>query len=135
MGEHCRADQVQDLGDILLTEGIQLCRHNYGNYVMQQLLTHGSDEHRSKLASLFERHIVKVTSDMKSLAVLNLAFEVCDAEQCLNLGRAICDTKGLLVKIAQKRHGQQVAQCALEALPSGSTDLQKAHEQLLSARE
>merc|ERR1712046_259388 len=42
--EHCRSDQVQHLGDILLSECIQLSRHCYGNYVMQQVLTHGSDE-------------------------------------------------------------------------------------------
>merc|ERR1712176_548942 len=90
--EHCRADQVHHLGGILLTEGIQLCRHNYGN----------------------------------SIAVLNLAFEVCDVEQRLILGRVICETRGLLVKLAQKRHGHKVARSALEAIPTESTELEKA---------
>merc|ERR1711976_979399 len=74
-------------------------------------------------------------SDMKSLAVLSIAFEVCDKEPRLILGRAICDSRGLLVKIAQKRRGHQVARFALEALPPCSTELENAYAQLLSARD
>merc|ERR1712107_368698 len=132
--EHCRADQVHHLGDILLTECIQLCRHSYGNYVMQQL-THGSDEHHTKLASLLARQIKSVASNISSLGVLSLALEVCDAEQRLNLGRIICDSKGLLVKLAQQRHGHRVALSALEAFLSDSTEHEKAYAQLQSARD
>merc|ERR1712048_702487 len=108
---------------------------SYGNYVMQQLLTHGSDEHQTKLASLFVRQIKNVASNISSLGVLNLAFEVCDADQRLNLARVICDCKGLLVKLAQQRYGHRLAQSALEALPSGTTEHENAYAQLQSARD
>merc|ERR1712048_440771 len=108
---------------------------SYGNYVMQQLLTHGTVEHQTKLASLFARHIKNVVSNISSLGVLSLAFEVCDAEQRLNLGRIICDSKGLLVKLAQQRHGHRVALSALEALPSGSMEHEKVYAQLHNARD
>merc|ERR1712048_230423 len=108
---------------------------SYGNYVMQQLLTHGTEEHQAKLASLLSQHIKNVASNMSSLGVLSLAFEVCNAEQRLNLGRVICDSKGLLVKLAQQRHGHRVALSALEALPSGSTEHEEAYAQLQSARD
>merc|ERR1711879_733041 len=99
------------------------------------LLTHGTVEHQTKLASLFARHIKTVASNISSLGVLSLAFEVCDAEQRLNLGHIICDSKGLLVKLAQQRHGHRVALSALEALPSGSTKHEEAYAQLQSARD
>merc|ERR1712187_50798 len=107
----------------------------YGNYVMQHLLMHGNDEHRRKLVGLLARSILGVTSDMKALGVLNKAFEVCDAELRLILGRAVCSAKGLLVKISQKRRGHQVARLSLEALPSGSGELEDAYAQVLLARE
>jgi len=133
--EHCRQDQVDELGDVLISEAIPLSRHCYGNYVMQHLLTHGTDGHRSKFVSVLARSILQVASDMKALGVLNKAFEVCDAELRLILGRAVCNAKGLLVKISQKRRGHQVARLSLEALPSGSAELEDAYARVLSARE
>jgi hypothetical protein len=102
---------------------------------MQQLLTHGTDEHRNEFANLLARHMLKVTSNPSSLGVLSLAVEVCDAEQCLNLGRVICDSRGILVKIAQQRHGHRVALSALEALRSSSTEYENAYCQLQSKRD
>merc|ERR1712151_1193842 len=133
--EHCREDQLVNIGHVILSEAIPLSRHCYGNYVMQHLATYGSDEHRSKMVDMFERQISSATSEMKPLGVLNCTFEACDAELRLRLARAICNSRGLLVKVSQKRRGHQVAQCALEALPPNSVELENARAELLSAKE
>merc|ERR1711879_636110 len=133
--EYCRADQVQHLGDALLSDAIGLCRHMYGNYVMQHLLIYGSDAHRHKFVSLLARHVHSVTADMTSLVVLNTAFEICDVEQCLTLAQAICNSpRGLLVATAQRRRGHQLVKLVLEALQPGSPELDNARAQLLSAK-
>jgi len=123
------------MGHVILSEAIALSRHCYGNYVMQHLATYGSDEHRSKMVDIFERHISSATSEMKSLGVLHSTFETCDAELRLRLARAICNSRGILIKISQKRRGHQVARCALEALPPNSVELENARAELLSAKE
>lgn len=132
--EYCRADQVQHLGDALLSDAVGLCRHIYGNYVMQHLLIYGSDAHRSKFVSLLARHVHSVTADMTSLVVLNTAFENCNGEQCLTLAWEICKSpRGLLVASAQKRRGHQLVKLVLETLTPGSAELMNARAQLLSA--
>merc|ERR1712187_33669 len=132
--EYCRADQGQHLGDALLSDAIGLCRHMYGNYVMQHLLIYGSEVHRSKFVSLLARHIHNVIADMTSLVVLNTALENCNGEQCLTLARAICKSpRGLLVASAQRRRGHQLVKLVLETLTPGSAELMNARAQLLSA--
>jgi len=124
----------QHLGDALLSDAIGLCRHMYGNYVMQHLLIYGSDAHRSKFVSLLARHIHSVTADMTSLVVLNTALENCNGEQCLTLAWAICKSpRGLLVASAQRRRGHQLVKLVLETLTPGSAELESARAQLLSA--
>merc|ERR1712187_886710 len=133
MGAHCRNDQLHYLGTVLLSETMALCRHIYGNYVMQHLLTYGTAEQRSRFVNEFARNVLSGT-DMVSLGVLNTAFEACDAEQCLILARAICSTRGILVPFVQRRRGHQTVKSVLHALPAGSADLEAARAELLAAK-
>merc|ERR1712151_1308999 len=133
--EHCREDQMFKIGHTLLSEAIPLSRHCYGNYVMQHLASFGSDEHRSRMVDMFARHISSVTSDMTSLGVISSVFEACESELSFRLARTICNSRGLLVKVSQKRRGHLVARCTLEALPPNSVEFKNATAELLSAKE
>jgi len=132
--EHCRGDQISGLGDILVSRAMPLCRHSYGNYVIQHLLIYGSDDHKRKLVKVFIKQIDKICADMTSLRVLSTAFDVCDDEQRLALALAVYNSD-LLISLANKRRGHQVVKAALDAFPVENMEYGNARTQLLSANE
>lgn len=125
---------MHDLGQVLLSEAVALCRHTYGNYVIQHLLLHGSAEHRSRFVSIVVQQIRNTISDAMSTGVINTAFEVCDVDQRLNLALAVCSVSGILTQLAQRRRGHLTVRHVLEILPRNSTELDSARTQLMSAR-
>merc|ERR1719277_540556 len=66
---------VAGLADDLLSEGLLLCRHTFGNYVMQHLLEYGSEEQRLELIRGMQKHALALGCDVRAAAPLAKALQ------------------------------------------------------------
>merc|ERR1719188_873554 len=64
---------VAGLADDLISEGLLLCRHTFGNYVMQHLLEYGSDQQRVELIQGMQKQALALGSDVRAAAPLSKA--------------------------------------------------------------
>jgi len=128
--EYCRPTQTAAMVQILLADAVALCKHRYGNYVMQHVLEHGTESWRREFAKILERKLGAVGTDVNGGAVLGKAFAYATHEDQVSLATGLVSEPGLLVKVARTRYGHGAVKIALQLL-SGS-GLADAQQQLLA---
>merc|ERR1719379_3171626 len=73
--EHCREDQLQEIYEALLADGVELSKHPYGTYVMQHVAEYGTCEQVRRLLQLFQTHIGAMDYGGVSCGVILKAIE------------------------------------------------------------
>lgn len=111
--EFC-AEQADEVVNHLLSEGTLLCRHVYGNFVMQHVLEYGSDFHRGELVLEMEKHAMALGFDFRASAPLAKALAHSEEEQRASLARALLKESRLISTMARTRHGHLVVLAMLE---------------------
>jgi len=114
--EHCLPEQVEVLADCLLADGMALCAHRYGNYVMQHLVVHGSVEQRRRLTGMLAKHAASLGANCYTSAVLIKALSWGPQEDRVALARALLSVPGLFPSMARTRHGRLAAKLLLQVL-------------------
>lgn len=103
--EHCPVEIARALLDQLVEDGVALCSHPYGNFVLQHMLEHAPPEHRRRLNRLLEQNVHVAETQCYVRAVLSKALAQAEGEELASLVRAILDRPGLLPSMARTRHG------------------------------
>jgi len=128
--EHCRPDQMVGLVEDLLSEAVPLCKHIYGHFVMQHILEHSTEFQRQRLIKVLEQHVDMLGSDKHGAVLVGTALAYGRCEDQLTLLNAILKQNGLIVSMAQTRHGHVAVKLALSILQGDS--LSQARLQLAS---
>ena len=100
---------MSQLVEALLTDAISTARHPYGNYVMQHLLEHGSNDQRSTLIRMLEQHAPVVAADEYACAVIGKAMARGQRQDQMALARALAKVPETLSFMARTRHGHVAA--------------------------
>jgi len=104
--EHCR-DQVEEMIGEVLDDARNLCVHQYGNYIMQHILEHGSMDQRRTLATLLLKCLDKrMCSNEYGVAVIGKALQHAPMEERQAIAEALLKDKDRFVRIAMQRHGK-----------------------------
>jgi hypothetical protein len=103
--EQCPLEIARGLLDQLVEDGVALCSHPYGNFVLQHMLEHAPPEHRRRLNQLLEQNVHVAETQCYVRAVLSKALAQAEGEELASLVRAILDRPGLLSSMARTRHG------------------------------
>ena len=91
-------------------------RHPYGNYVVQQLFEHGTQEQRACAVQKLVKNVVLVASDCNGGAVLLKAMMNASRAEQQHLAHAMATEPGLVLSIARSRYGHAVVQLVFQAL-------------------
>lgn len=111
---------------VLQKVALPLCTHPFGNYVMQHLLEHGTNEHKHRLSKALEWQVSVVNVDSYTSAVLRKALCNSSAEDQTSLARAVIATPGLVVSLACSRHGSAAVQHMLHEMQGDDqTEIQR----------
>jgi len=135
--EHCQPGQVRCLINDLLADGVELCTHQYGNYVMQHVLDYGEMEYKKAVCWLMEPHVPTFGVDCYACAVLGKALqsqELNEDGSCIDiLVSAILRGSGLLTAMARTRHGHITAKLVVQV--AKSPYIEEAQRQLSTTTE
>merc|ERR1712003_401783 len=129
----CRADQVCDLVQALLSEAVSLLRNTFGTYVIQHVLEYACIEDQRSLVDLLVEHASDVCSSNVSCMVIDTFLSTRNSEECLALAYAILKQEAL-TKMARSRNGTQALRAILKLL-EGSFECDVAREQLLASKD
>uniref|UniRef100_A0A7S2P417 PUM-HD domain-containing protein n=1 Tax=Zooxanthella nutricula TaxID=1333877 RepID=A0A7S2P417_9DINO len=114
--ERCPEEQVADMVAELLAESNSLCRHAYGNYVMQNLLEHGAERHRQVLLGSLCEGVRTLGVVPAGCAVIATALKHTDEDNALRLASAVLKEPDVMLAMAAQRHGGLAVTRVLEVL-------------------
>eukprot|EP00927_Polykrikos_kofoidii_P020225 TRINITY_DN19538_c0_g1_i1.p1 TRINITY_DN19538_c0_g1~~TRINITY_DN19538_c0_g1_i1.p1 ORF type:complete len:309 (-),score=51.39 TRINITY_DN19538_c0_g1_i1:231-1082(-) len=87
--EFCQQDQTSCLVELVLPEAMRIAHHQFGNYVLQQILEHGSSSHVRVLMKVIEENASELGADPYSCAVLSKALTLGATEDRCAVARAL----------------------------------------------
>jgi len=119
----CSASQVSGLAEALLQEAVTLSIHNFGHFSMQHLLHMGTEEQRHRLVQTILDNPETICKSKSGDGVVASAMEHGTSEQKLLISRAVLLQPGLMVELAQGRHGHSAVLKMLQVL-EGQESLQ-----------
>lgn len=114
--EFCDKAEADELTNMILLEGHDLCAHPYGNYTVQHILVHGSHHHRQRLVKLLREHVAEMAANFHAAAVIGEALRHADYCDTIELARALVQDPGLLSQMARTKHGHLAGQRAMQLL-------------------
>jgi len=125
--EHCSSapEQVHDLMEEILSDGVQLATNIYANYVLSHLLEFGTESQKWRLTNLLAAHAATVGANSYGCAVLHKALDHGSSKARVVLAHALLVQPRLLAAMASSRHGHGAVKQALEVadLPQRKTAL------------
>jgi len=121
--KRCSASQVSGLAEALMQETVTLACHSFGNFSVQHLLQFGTEEQRHRLAQAIMSSAETICRSKAGDGVVASALEHASSEDKLLIAQAVSLEPGLLVELAQCRHGHSAVLRMLQVL-DGQDSLQ-----------
>lgn len=118
LSEHSSSADVEPVAviDEVLAEAEQLCRHPFGNHVIQSIVEHGSSQQQHRIADVLVRgNLWQMAVDPVSSHVVAAAFHHCpeDDVRALGMRLAACGQRGM-AELGRSRFGLNVLRAALQ---------------------
>jgi len=124
----CATSQVSELAEALMLKTVTLARHSFGNFSVQHLLEFGTEEQRHRLAQTITASADEICRSRAGDGVVAAALEHASPEDRRAIAQAMLTEPGLLLEMAQGRHGHLSVVRILNAL-EGQESI-KAHMRL-----
>jgi len=115
--------QMKALTDEIVANAGQLSRHKYGNFVVQDLLQHGSPEDRQSVISMLRQDVLGYSKDRYSSRVVQKCFQMALPEQ---RSTATSERNALLRAVLGFRPGDYAVLIDLACHPYGNYVAQEA---------
>merc|ERR1712187_1071326 len=115
MGEHSAADQdtvavdgggLQEVGD--------LCRHNFGHYVIQSILEHGLPEQVHRIAASLLSELHRNSRNRNAIYVLERALIHCSKDDKQILASALVRNPTDFLALAEHQYSCNVARAVIQ---------------------
>merc|ERR1740121_167253 len=107
--EQCHLSQVRHLADSLLSDIPAMSRHPYGNFVIQNIVQNGTDEHRQSILKSVGKDIRFLGSASYGCAVVSAALSSGPDADRAALAQVLLKEPGLFALMAGTRHGHVAA--------------------------
>jgi len=117
------------IGEVL-EEALHLCRHVYGNFVMQHVLEHGEQTQKKRIIDVLCSDLAGVALDQHACSVLDKALSYGSPSDQLLLAEQVINERGLLAAMATMRGGFAATQRLFRVV--GGRLLEEARSQLAS---
>mmetsp|Transcript_10707 Transcript_10707/g.28645 ORF Transcript_10707/g.28645 Transcript_10707/m.28645 type:complete len:372 (-) Transcript_10707:270-1385(-) len=124
----CATSQVSELAEALMQKTVKLARHSFGNFPVQRLLEFGTEEQRHRLAETIASNAETICRSRAGDGVIAAALEHASSDDKILVAKAVLLAPGLLIELAQGRHGKGAVMRILHVL-DGQESLQ-AHMSL-----
>eukprot|EP00811_Abedinium_folium_P034372 NODE_7258_length_1595_cov_6.322207.p1 GENE.NODE_7258_length_1595_cov_6.322207~~NODE_7258_length_1595_cov_6.322207.p1 ORF type:complete len:457 (+),score=116.85 NODE_7258_length_1595_cov_6.322207:129-1373(+) len=111
---------AQLLIDAIMQDGPALCRHTFGNYVIQQILEHGETEHRHQVADALLKDD-RNAKNRNASHVLEKALEQCPREDICALAESLLESDKKILELATHQFGCFIVRALLKT-PSEFAD-------------
>merc|ERR1719240_1253506 len=94
--------------DQVLTEAESLCRHQYGNFILQHILQYGSPRQRSVIARVVHADIMRLAKHRLASHIVSCALVNCAPEDVQMLINAVLQDANELYKLSRREYGSFV---------------------------
>jgi hypothetical protein len=101
--EHFPRDKLVVFLDDVVIEAKALCLNPFGNFVIQHVLEHGSDDQKRRIVKVLKDNLQEIATDAHACSVLDKALSYTTFQQ--ELASAILEKEGLLADMAAQRGG------------------------------
>lgn len=109
----CPSSQLQPIASPLLADIPGLCGHMYGNFVMQKMLEHSTDEHKRLILEELHSGLGTLGPSFYASAVYGTAFKTVALEDRVLLARSLAQNPNVLVSMSRFKHGPEVVELCL----------------------
>lgn len=116
--------------DWLLQSAASHCYHDFASFIMQHLMEHGTDEHRSIIAAAVAQELERAALDCHASGVLDKAFCFLPTHEQFNLASKVLEIDGLIGRMAAS---QRPAAERLLRVVSGTALMTEAQRQVNNA--
>merc|ERR1719316_451250 len=121
--EHCPAEQTRILVEDVIENAYVLCRHPFGNYVVQHVLEYGTTTQRSGVVeALLQGGVMDLAMHRVASNVIERALVQCSAEGRRSLVGQLVTQPAETLAMASSRYGSFIAQRLLEMPASPQRD-------------
>jgi hypothetical protein len=126
--QHC-PDLSGGMIEEILQDSVRLCKHEFGNFVVQHILKHGTRKQKHQLAEIIQKHAGAMCKDFYAVAVVSAA--LCNGSECdrAAVAEAVLEQQGL-VPMAKSKHGKSAV--GLWLLPKLPFEKRERAENVLS---
>lgn len=114
--EQCKLWQVEKLIINALANGACLCRHQYGNFILQHILQYGSKSQRKAVADLILVDIIRLSKHRLASHIVTCALIHCSPEDVHRLTRAVLHDETELYNLSRREYGSFVVREAHRAV-------------------
>jgi len=121
--ESCRAQQLKAITDAILHDIVGLCEHAHGNYIVQAVLKHATEQHRADVRAVLIQNLRQMGQNVHGCAVLRSALREGRRDQQLLLARRLAEHPGSLISMASTRIGHLVVLHTLRLLPRAEHEI------------
>jgi len=131
--ENCSSRGIAPLLEDLLADAKSLCLHNFGHYVMQHLIEHGSCEQGSYIIQILRENVASMAVDPYACSVVAKALCHGRDDDRQLMASALIQSDGVIASMACSRHGHAAVKEALSlANENNQHELNDACRQLFS---
>lgn len=126
--EHFPREKLHPFLDAVLNETIMLSKDNFGNFVVQHVLEHGTEDQKRRIVEVLKENLEEMAINQCASSVLDKALSYTVFQQ--ELATAILETNGLLPQMALQRPACAATQRLFKVFDGEK--LEKAKKQLNS---
>jgi hypothetical protein len=120
--EHSSEDSATgELIAEILCESSELCRHDFGHYVLEAVLEHGISEQKQRIAVSLEAEAVQHASDRSAAYIIEAALQHCAPADQARLASLFLKQPESLVSLAEAKSSCHVVR-ALLRIPGHSSE-------------
>jgi len=91
-----------------LADATLLCRHQYGNFILQHILQYGSKSQRSAIADVILEDVIRLSKHRLGSHIVSCALINCSPEDVQCLTRAVLQDEVELYNLSRREYGSFV---------------------------
>jgi len=118
----CPSSQLFGIVEVLLADAVTCCCHPFGNFVMQQLLEHGTEDTQHRLFRVLEQNVGVICGGAPGCNVVSAALAHGPSLDRVWLARALLENSSGLQALARTRRGAVTFPFILEVLQGGERE-------------
>lgn len=99
---------VASLIDEILSDAVALCRHQYGNFVIQHLLDYGREEHKHLISLACSEDLISNASNRNASHVIEKALEKCGEIDRIAITGKLIESPSLVLELSENQYGSYV---------------------------